>query len=139
MSRGRAIGSVLALVIVASCVPGSSAAVADNAVVRRAFEQRAEKVELTITGIVDRVLSDQTGPSGPHERFIVRLPDVSLTVLVEHNLSIAPRVPVSAGESIVARGEYIWNAQGGLLHFTHHDPQRSHEAGYIVYAGKRYD
>ena len=88
---------------------------------------------------MDRLLSDQTGPSGPHERFIVRLPDVALTVLIEHNLSIAPRVPVVEGEPIVARGEYVWNAQGGLLHFTHHDPDRSHEGGYVLYGGKRYD
>lgn len=119
-----------------AATPGISA---DNAAVQGAFERRAENVELTATGAVDRVLSDQDGPSGPHERFIVRLPDVGMTVLVEHNLSIAPRVPVVVGEPVVVHGEYVWNAQGGLLHFTHHDPDRSHEGGYIVYAGRRYD
>jgi hypothetical protein len=116
--------------------PGISA---DNAAVQGAFERRAENVELTATGVVDRVLSDQDGPSGPHERFIVRLPDVGMTLLVEHNLSIAPRVPVVVGEPVVVHGEYVWNAQGGLVHFTHHDPDRSHEGGYIVYGGRRYD
>jgi hypothetical protein len=74
-----------------------------------------------------------------HERFIVRLPDVGMTVLIEHNLSIAPRVPVIVGETVVVHGEYVWNAQGGLFHFTHHDPDRSHEGGYILYGGRRYD
>lgn len=139
MSHARAIGAVLALVMVASCVPAAPTAGADNALARRAFESHAEKVQLTIDGVVDRILADQIGPSGPHERFIVRLADVGLTVLIEHNLSLAPRVPVVAGERVSARGEYIWNDQGGLLHFTHHDPDGSHEAGYIRYAGKRYD
>ena len=123
----------------ASLSPGTAAGSPDNAAVKAAFERHAENVELTASGAVDRVLSDQDGPSGPHERFIVRLPDVGLTVLVEHNLSIAPRVPVVVGEPVVVHGEYVWNAQGGLLHFTHHDPDRSHEGGYIVYGGRRYD
>jgi hypothetical protein len=140
---------VLALIVVfaqlaaagacASLSPAATGIAADNAAVKAAFERHAENVELTASGAVDRILSDQDGPSGPHERFIVRLPDVAMTVLVEHNLSIAPRVPVAVGEAVLIHGEYVWNAQGGLMHFTHHDPDRSHEGGYIVYAGKRYD
>lgn len=94
---------------------------------------------MTVRGTVDRVLPDQTGPAGPHERFIVRLADVGLTLLIEHNLSIAPRVPVSAGGTVTIRGEYVWNAEGGLLHFTHHDPDGSHTGGYILYGGTRYE
>lgn len=88
---------------------------------------------------MDRILSDQQGPSGPHQRFIIRLTGVSRTILVEHNLTIAPRVPLVAGEPVVVHGEYVWNAEGGLIHFTHHDPARTHEGGYILYAGRRYD
>jgi hypothetical protein len=134
--------ALVAFVIAGACVPAPSpapVAVADNAAVKAAFERHADSVEVTASGAVDRLLSDQDGPSGPHERFIVRLPDVAMTVLVEHNLSIAPRVPVVVGEHVDVHGEYVWNAQGGLLHFTHHDPDGSHEGGYIVYAGKRYD
>jgi hypothetical protein len=134
---------VLALGIAVACTPTPAlqptAVTSDNATARRAFDGHTDGVELTITGAVDRVLSDQSGPSGPHERFVVLLADVSMTVLIEHNLSIAPRVPVAAGETVVVHGEYVWNAQGGLVHFTHHDPDRSHEGGYILYAGKRYD
>ncbi|MDQ6857622.1 MAG: DUF3465 domain-containing protein [Chloroflexota bacterium] len=105
---------------------------------QRAFEHHSDGAELTASGTVDRVLSDQSGPSGPHERFIVRLSS-GMTVLVEHNLSIAPRVPVAAGTPVTVHGEYVWNAEGGLLHFTHHDPVGSHQAGYILYGGRRYD
>ncbi len=136
----RATAALLALVIASSCTPPSAAtAVADNAAVQRAFEGHTDQVEVTATGTVDRVLTDQDGPSGPHERFIIRLPDVGMTVLIEHNLSLAPRVPVATGQAVVVHGEYIWNAQGGLVHFTHHDPDRSHEGGYVLYGGKRYD
>jgi hypothetical protein len=138
--RALALIAVFAQLIAGACTPLSPAATAaDNAAVKAAFERRAENVELTASGAIDRVLSDQDGPSGRHERFIVRLPDVGMTVLVEHNLSIAPRVPVAVGEPIVVHGEYVWNAQGGLLHFTHHDPDRSHEGGYIMYGGRRYE
>ena len=134
---------VLALAVAAACAPTSAlqppAVASDNTAARRAFEGHTDGVELTITGTVDRVLSDQSGPAGPHERFVVALADVSMTVLIEHNLSIAPRVPVAAREAVVVHGEYVWNAQGGLVHFTHHDPDHSHEDGYILYAGKRYD
>lgn len=141
--RALALIALLTQFAAGACTSLSPAATAgispDNAAVRAAFERHAENVELTASGAIDRVLSDQDGPSGPHERFIVRLPDMGLTVLVEHNLSIAPRVPVVVGELIVVHGEYVWNAQGGLLHFTHHDPGRSHEGGYVVYGGRRYD
>lgn len=141
--RAFALSAVLALFTVGACrsvsPAGTVTASADNVAVQNAFERRAENVELTASGAIDRVLSDQDGPSGPHERFIVRLSDVGLTLLVEHNLSIAPRVPVAVGEAVLVHGEYVWNAQGGLLHFTHHDPDGSHEGGYVVYGGKRYD
>jgi hypothetical protein len=139
--RALAMIAVFTQLIAGACTSLSPAATAaaDNAAVKAAFDRHAEKVELTASGAIDRLLSDQDGPSGPHERFIVRLPDVGMTVLVEHNLSIAPRVPVIVGETVVVHGEYVWNAQGGLLHFTHHDPARSHEGGYILYGGRRYD
>jgi len=112
---------------------------ADNGAIQRAFEAHRDRVQVTATGTVDRVLSDQDGPSGPHERFIVALAGPAATVLIEHNLSLAPRVPVAVGEPVVVHGEYIWNAQGGLIHFTHKDPDGRHEAGYVLFGGKRYD
>ena len=87
---------------------------------------------------MQRLLSDEPGPDGAHERFIIRLDGGTQTVLIEHNISIAPRVPVSIGTQLTVHGEYIWNDQGGLIHFTHHDPQHTHEDGYIVVGGTRY-
>jgi hypothetical protein len=34
-------------------------------------------------------------------------------------------------------GEYIYNKEGGFVHWTHHDPKGSHSAGYLEVNGKR--
>ena len=111
----------------------------DDAGIVRDYQQHRSQVEVTADGTVVRLLADSNGPSGPHERFVVRLQTADLTLLVEHNLSIGRRVPVRVGDRVVVHGEYLWNAQGGLIHFTHHDPQGSHEGGFIEDGGQTYD
>jgi hypothetical protein len=76
--------------------------------------------------------------TGTHEQFIIRLTSGDLTLLVEHNLGIAPRAPVAVGDHVIVHGEYIWNTQGGLIHFTHHDPDGRHEGGFIQENGTTY-
>ena len=46
---------------------------------------------------------------------------------------------IKKGDHVIVHGEYVWNAQGGLIHFTHHDPQGTHEGGYILDGGTTYD
>ena len=93
---------------------------------------------MTADGSVIRLFPDRTSSTGTHEQFIIRLSSQDLTIEVEHNISIAPRAPVQMGDHVIVHGEYIWNSQGGLIHFTHHDPEGTHEAGYIVDQGKTY-
>jgi hypothetical protein len=83
------------------------------------------------------VLPDETDPSGPHERFILQL-QPGFTLLIVDNLAIAPRAPVLVGDAVTVHGEYIWNSEGGLVHFTHHDPQGTHEGGWIRVGGQVY-
>ena len=131
----RILTALLAALLVA-CGPttqsGDAAIVSD-------FQNHQSYVEVTAEGTVVRVLSDQTGTSGTHERFIVQLSSGGITVLVEHNVSIGQRVPVADGDRVIVHGEYVWNSQGGLIHFTHHDPQGTHEGGYIQDSGQTYD
>ncbi len=83
------------------------------------------------------VLPDQVGPTGRHERFLVRLPS-GLALEIDDNIDIAPRAPVREGDTVLIRGEYIWRSGGGLVHFTHRDPRGRHADGWIEVRGKRY-
>src|SRR5207302_509129 len=111
----------------------------DDAAIVADFHDHRSNVEVTADGTVMRLLPDRTSSTGTHEQFIVRLSAGDITVEVEHNISIGSRVPVALGDHVIVHGEYVWNSQGGLIHFTHHDPKGTHEAGYILDNGKTYD
>jgi Protein of unknown function (DUF3465) len=111
----------------------------DDAAIITDFHNHQSNLEVTADGTVVRLLADRSSSTGTHEQFIIRLASGDLTVEIEHNISIAKRVPVKEGDQVIVHGEYVWNAQGGLIHFTHHDPQGTHEGGYIVDGGTTYD
>ena len=83
----------------------------------QAFRLRRSGVFLTAEGEVIRILKDDRRGI-LHQRFIIRL-STGHTLLVVHNISVAPRVPIRMGDRLQVRGEYRWNDKGGLLHFTH--------------------
>lgn len=88
-------------------------------------------------GKVVRVLPDDNDGSR-HQRFIVRLSS-GRTLLIAHNIDLAPRVPsIRVGDTVSFNGEYEWNDKGGVIHWTHRDPQNRHQAGWIEHKGKRY-
>lgn len=85
-----------------------------------------------------RVLSDDNKGSR-HQRFLVETP-AGTTVLIAHNIDLAPRVPdPRVGDSIAFQGEYEWTEKGGVLHWTHHDPAGRHPGGWLEYGGRRYE
>lgn len=87
-------------------------------------------------GIVLRLLSDDNDGSR-HQRFVVRVGN-SQTLLIAHNIDLAERVPLGIGDRIRFRGMYEWNDLGGLVHWTHHDPQGVEDGGWITYRRKVY-
>src|SRR5687767_6374328 len=102
-----------------------------------AFENRRSDVQVRGSGRVSRVLADDNEGSR-HQRFIVQLAS-GQTVLVAHNIDLADRVAaIKAGDSVEFNGEYEWNERGGVIHWTHRDPQGVHEAGWIKHAGRTY-
>jgi Protein of unknown function (DUF3465) len=130
----RRVGIALLLLLGPAC----AATTPDNAAVERDYAEHRSTVEVTAEGAVTSVLADDSGPSGTHQRFIIRLAGATQTVLVDNNVTIGQRVPVHPADDVVVHGEYIWNDQGGLIHFTHHDPAPAHEGGWIELKGVRY-
>ena len=105
-------------------------------VLARAFENHQSEVQVEITASVERVPPDDREGS-QHQRFIVRI-SKDQTVLVAHNIDLAPRVPLNEGDTVTIFGQYEWNDRGGVLHWTHHDPGGRHVDGWIRHAGKTY-
>ncbi|HUG72017.1 MAG TPA: DUF3465 domain-containing protein [Steroidobacteraceae bacterium] len=104
---------------------------------RQAFEDRARGRLLQIEGRVQRLLADDREGS-PHQRFII-VTDSGHTLLVAHNLDLAPRLDgLAVGDQVRLFGEYEWNDQGGVMHWTHDDPAGRHPAGYIDWNGRRF-
>jgi hypothetical protein len=88
-------------------------------------------------GVVTRILSDDRD-GGRHQRFVLELAS-DLTLLVAHNIDLAPRVPLREGDRVDFKGQYEWNPEGGVLHWTHHDPDGQHEPGWLLHGGRRYE
>ena len=114
----------------------TSTASADEALAT-AFEDHRSNVQVQGSGHVTRVLPDDNRGSR-HQRFIVRLSS-GQTLLVAHNIDLANRITsLAAGDSVEFNGEYEWSAQGGVIHWTHRDPQRNHMDGWIKHNGRTY-
>ena len=104
--------------------------------IERLFAAGRSDVVVEVSGDVDRVLADDNQGSR-HQRFILELAS-GHTVLVAHNIDLARRVPLGRGDRVDIKGEYEWNDRGGVLHWTHRDPQRRHEGGSIRHRGETY-
>lgn len=91
---------------------------------------------IVVEAEVSRLLSDDSEGSR-HQRFIITLPDRH-TLLVAHNIDLAERVPVGTGDRIRLRGRFEPGARGGVVHWTHHDPEGLASAGWIEHQGRRY-
>jgi hypothetical protein len=88
-------------------------------------------------GVIIKLLQDDNKGSR-HQRFIIKLEN-NKTLLIAHNIDISTRITdLENGEKIEFKGEYEWNAKGGVVHWTHHDPAGKHAGGYLLYKGKKY-
>jgi Protein of unknown function (DUF3465) len=109
----------------------------DDSSIGRAFKNKTSNVQVEGEGVVSRVLADDLAGSR-HQRFILRLAS-SQTLLIAHNIDIAPRVAgLREGDTVRFYGEYVWNEKGGMIHWTHHDPEGRHVAGWLKHNGQTY-
>lgn len=117
--------------------PNSSPGPGDTAQLAAAFENRVSNLQVEGSGLVEKVLKDDLEGSR-HQRIIVRISD-DQTVLIAHNIDLAPRVEnVKKGDRLEFFGEYEWNNKGGVIHWTHRDPAGRHVDGWLRHQGKLY-
>lgn len=125
------LATALAALIVAACGGGQQV---DNGTLVAALNA-GQTTEVTVQGRVDAVLPDGNGRDGPHQRFTVVVGGV--VVEVDHNLTLAPRVPVHAGDTVTVHGEFAPDPGHPIIHYTHHATGR-HEGGWIELNGSTY-
>ncbi|MDO8331376.1 MAG: DUF3465 domain-containing protein [Fluviicoccus sp.] len=98
--------------------------------ITRAFANHQSNIQVNGTGVVTKLLPDDNHGSR-HQKFLIRLPS-GLSLLIAHNIDLAARLsPLKPGDSVEFYGEYEWNPQGGVVHWTHPDPRGSHASGWL--------
>lgn len=104
---------------------------------KSAFQNRESNLQVTGEGTVVRILPDDLEGSR-HQKFIIKLSS-GQTLLIAHNIDLAPRINgLRAGDMVEFYGEYEWNSKGGVIHWTHHDPDGVHVGGWLKYDGRTY-
>ncbi|CAH0533832.1 hypothetical protein VST7929_01707 [Vibrio stylophorae] len=110
---------------------------ANDARLQKAFSQQQSDLQVQGKGVVIAILADDRQGS-QHQRFILKLAS-GQTLLVAHNIDLAPRVPnLKVGDWVAFYGEYEWNMKGGVIHWTHHDPKGRHVDGWLKHHGEIY-
>ncbi|ENM5772498.1 DUF3465 domain-containing protein [Vibrio mimicus] len=111
---------------------------ANDAVLQQAYQSQQSDLQVQGFGQVVKVLPDDNDGSR-HQKFILKL-NSEQTLLVAHNIDLAPRIPnLKVGDSVEFYGEYEWNKKGGVLHWTHKDPQNRHAHGWLKHNGQVYE
>ena len=47
-------------------------------------------------------------------------------------------MPFKRGDTIAFRGKYVWNEQGGVVHWTHRDKRDRNAGGWIIWNGQNF-
>ena len=102
------------------------------------YQTQTSNIQVRSDGIVVRILADDNTGSR-HQKFILKL-STGQTVLISHNIDLAPRISsIKVGDAVEFYGEYEWNAKGGVVHWTHHDPAKRHPGGWLKHNGVVYE
>lgn len=105
--------------------------------VQELHKNKQSNVQIKVTGTVAKILKEDNEGSR-HQRFII-IVGVDHSLLIAHNIDLAPKIEnLQVGDEITVYGEYEWNEQGGVMHWTHHDPDNHHPHGWIRHQGQLY-
>lgn len=105
--------------------------------IAHAFSEQKSNVQVQASGRVKAVLRDDNKGSR-HQKFILELSN-GQTLLIAHNIDLSPRIKnIKKGDQVEFFGEYEYSAEGGVVHWTHHDPQKQHVGGWLKHQGQTY-
>lgn len=111
---------------------------AENAALVQAFKHKKSDIFVEGTGVVKKLLADDNKGSR-HQKFLVSI-SPEQTLLFAHNIDLAPRVEnLKIGDALTFKGEYVYNPKGGIVHWTHHDPDGNQQGGWIKHNGEIYE
>ncbi|MEZ9044664.1 DUF3465 domain-containing protein [Vibrio cyclitrophicus] len=111
---------------------------ANDRLLKQAYENIQSDIQVRGSGTVYRILPDDNKGSR-YQKFILRLASKQ-TLLVAHNIDLAPRIPnLKRGDRVEFYGEYEWNNKGGVMHWTHRDPRNNHAHGWLKHQGEVYE
>lgn len=108
-----------------------------NTTIAQAYKNKLSDIQVKGSGTVITLLADDN-KGDRHQRFILRLAS-GQTLLIAHNIDLAPKIKrLSKGDTVHFYGEYEWNKKGGVVHWTHHAPNRRHVGGWLKHQGETY-
>jgi len=109
----------------------------DQQKIMQAYQQQRSNIQAQSRGEVKAILADDNEGSR-HQKMILKLEN-GLTVLIAHNIDLAPRIEgLKKGDIVEFYGEYEYSEKGGVIHWTHHDPRGKHIDGWLKYKRKVY-
>lgn len=102
-----------------------------------AYKNKKSDIFVEGSGVVKKLLADDNKGSR-HQKFLVSI-SPEQTLLFAHNIDLAPRLEnLQIGDELTFKGEYVYNPKGGVMHWTHHDPDGNQQGGWIKHNGKTY-
>ena len=110
----------------------------NNSALIEAFKNKKSDIFVEGSGVVKKLLVDDKKGSR-HQKFLVSI-SREQTLLFAHNIDLAPRVEnLQIGDAVSFKGEYVYNPKGGVMHWTHKDPQGQKVGGWIQHNGQKYE
>ncbi|MES9900980.1 MAG: DUF3465 domain-containing protein [Sedimenticola sp.] len=102
-----------------------------------AYRNRQSNLQVQGQGKVIKILPDDRDGSR-HQKLILKMSS-GQTLLVAHNIDLAQRISgIRTGDTVEFYGEYEWSSKGGVIHWTHHDPNNVHTSGWLKHEGNTY-
>ena len=118
-------------------VSNTNISVDDQDKIMQAYQQQRSNIQVQAQGTIKTILPEDNQGSR-HQKMILKLEN-GLTVLIAHNIDLAPKIEgLKKGDKVEFYGEYEYNQKGGVIHWTHHDPQGKHIDGWLKYQGRMY-